>query len=44
MGVLPDKIQEAICGSHLSEQYEMRVSYYEAKIDECDRILEGIHL
>ena len=26
MGVLPGRIQEAICGSHLSEQYETRVS------------------
>ena len=26
MGVLPYKIQEEICGLHLSEQYEMRVS------------------
>ena len=26
MGVLPSGIQEAICGSYLSEQYEMKVS------------------
>ena len=26
MGVLPGRIQEAICGSYLSEQYETKVS------------------
>ena len=26
MGVIPDRIQEEICGSHFSEQYETRVS------------------
>ena len=36
MGVLPGRIQEAICGSYLSEQYEKRVSEFEIKTDECD--------
>ena len=36
-------VQETICGSHLLEQLEERIPQFEAKTDECHRILERIH-
>ena len=43
MGVFPDGIHEIVCGLYLPMQYETRVSLFEAKADECDKISEGIH-
>ena len=43
MGVFPGIIQGTVCGSYLPKQCETRVSYFEAKVGECDKIFEGIH-